>query len=239
MRAGNAVVQSRPMRHFIRLLAALVLFAPCAPLYAADSSAVRLAVDDFMRSQVLNLPGKVTYSIGAIDADRLPGPCEGFEVSMEGGARAWGRTRVTVSCRGAGWKLWVPVRVRVVADYLVVARPVGAGQILAESDIRVQTGEISELPGAVLTDKAQAVGRTSIAALVPDRPLRADMLRLATVVQAGQSVKVIGTGSGFQVTYEGRALGSAVIGQVVQVRLNSGQILSGVARSDGAVEIRF
>ncbi len=239
MSAGKAVVQSRPMRHLVRLFAAFLLFAPGALVYAADSAAIRLAVDDFLRGQVQSLPGKATYSIGAIDADRLPGPCEGFDVSMENGTRAWGRTRVTVSCRGAAWKLWVPVRVRVLADYLVVARPVGANQVLAEADIRVQTGEISELPNGVLTDKAQAVGRTSIAALAADRPLRTDMLRLATVVQAGQNVKLIGTGSGFQVTNEGRALGSAVVGQVVQVRLNSGQILSGVARTDGAVEIRF
>jgi flagella basal body P-ring formation protein FlgA len=65
------------------------------------------------------------------------------------------------------------------------------------------------------------------------------MLRQAVVVQQGQSVKIIGTGSGFEVTNEGRALASAVVGQVIQVRLNSGQILSGLVRADGTVEIRF
>jgi flagella basal body P-ring formation protein FlgA len=88
-------------------------------------------------------------------------------------------------------------------------------------------------------DKEQAVGRAALASLAVGRPLRADMLRLPMVVQQGQSVKVVGTGSGFQVSNEGRALTSAVVGQVTQVRLNSGQILSGVVRADGTVEIKF
>jgi flagella basal body P-ring formation protein FlgA len=133
----------------------------------------------------------------------------------------------------------VPVQIRVVTEYLVLARPVNAGQKITAEDVRGQQGELSDLPGGVLTDKAQAIGQAAITSLAPGRPLRADMLRLPMVVQQGQSVKIIGAGSGFQVTNEGRALANASAGQVIQVRLNSGQILSGIVRADGTVEIRF
>ena len=209
------------------------------PSLAADSSAIRRAVDDFLGIQIKGLPGKATYSIGRIDADRLAGVCQGFDVSMGNGARPWGKTQVVVNCRGGTWKLWVPVQIRVVAEYLVIARPITAGQKLTEADIRGQLGELSDLPNGVLMDKEQAVGRAAIASLAAGRPLRADMLRQPTVVQQGQSVKVIGTGNGFQVANEGRAITSAAVGQVTQVRLNSGQVLSGVVRADGSVEIRF
>lgn len=239
MLALEAVVQCRLMRILSGFLAALLLTVPVQPLLAADSAAIRLAVDEFLRTQIKSLPGKASYSIGTIDADRLAGVCEGFDVSMGTGARPWGKTQVVVRCRGGTWNLWVPVQIRVVAEYLVVARTISAGQKLVDADVRRQSGELSDLPNGVLTDTEQAVGRAAIAALAVGRPLRADMLRLPTVVQAGQSVKIVGTGSGFQVTNEGRALGSAVVGQVTQVRLNSGQILSGVVRADGTVEIRF
>lgn len=227
------------MRHLLGLLTTLLLLAPAQPLLAADSALIRRAVDEFLLTQIKGLPGKATYTIGNVDANRLAGTCEGFDVSMGNGARPWGKTQVVVSCRGGTWKLWVPVQIHVVAEYLVIARPINAGQKLTDADVRGQLGELSDLPNGVLMDKEQAVGRAAVASLAAGRPLRADMVRQPTVVQQGQSVKIVGTGNGFQVTNEGRALANAVVGQVTQVRLNSGQILSGVVRADGSVEIRF
>lgn len=227
------------MRIFSTVLIGLALLLLGQPALAADSAAIRKAVDEFLKTQVKGLPGTTSYSIGNIDADRLAGTCEGFDVSMGSGARLWGKTQVVVRCRSGTWSLWVPVQIRVVAEYLVSARPINAGQKITEADIRGQLGELSDLPTGILMDREQALGRAAIASLPAGRPLRADMIRQPTVVQQGQSVKIIGTGNGFQVTNEGRALASAVVGQVIQVRLNSGQILSGVVRNDGSVEIRF
>jgi len=233
------VVECRLMRLLPCLLAALLLIAPGPPLLAADSRAIRQAVDEFLQKQTRTLPGKATYSIGTIDAERLAGTCESFDVALDSGAPPWGKTRAAVRCHGGTWTLRVQVQIRVSAEYLVIARAVNAGQKLTEEDLGRQTGELSDLPANVLIDKEQAVGRTAIAALTAGRPLRADMLRQANAVQQGQSVRILGTGSGFQVTNEGRALSGAAVGQVIQVRLNSGQILSGVVRGDGTVEVRF
>lgn len=234
-----AVIQCRLMRFLLGFLAVVALMSSGHPPLAADSAAIRRAVDDFLRLQIKGLPGKATYSIGIIDAERLASACQGFDVSMRNGANPWGKTQVEVGCRGGTWTIWVPVQIHVMAEYLVLARPITAGQRLIDADVRNQLGELSYLPNGVLMDKEQVIGRTAIASLPAGRPLRADMLRQPTVVQQGQSVKIVGTGNGFQVTNEGRALTNAVVGQVTQVRLNSGQILSGVVRADGTVEIRF
>ena len=239
MIAIEVVIECLPMRLLSGFLTVLLIIAPGQTILAADSSAIRRSVDEFLRAQIKGLPGTASYTIGNIDADRLAGVCEGFDVSMGNGARPWGKTQVAVRCRGGTWSLWVPVQIRVVAEYLVVAGPISAGQKLTDADVRGQLGELSDLPNGILMDREQAIGRAAIASLAAGRPLRADMLRQPTVVQQGQSVKVVGTGSGFQVTNEGRALTNAVVGQVLQVRLNSGQILSGVVRADGSIEIRF
>ncbi|MCC6828765.1 MAG: flagella basal body P-ring formation protein FlgA, partial [Novosphingobium sp.] len=41
----------------------------------------------------------------------------------------------------------------------------------------------------------------------------------------------------FQVASEGKALGNAIAGQVVQVRMNSGQTVRGLAQADGTVRV--
>jgi flagella basal body P-ring formation protein FlgA len=50
---------------------------------------------------------------------------------------------------------------------------------------------------------------------------------------------VVSRGSSFAVTAEGRALNNAAEGQLAQVRMASGQTVSGIARADGSVEISF
>lgn len=225
--------------HFSALILMALLLFGSTPARAADSSMIRKAVDEFLKTQIKGLPGTASYSIGTINAEKLADACEGYDVSMGNSARPWGRVQVLVRCRGGTWSLWVPVQIRVLAEFMVAARPVNAGQTLSDADVRAQLGELSDLPNGVLMDKGQAIGRTAIAPLAAGRPLRADMLRQPVVVQQGQSVKIVGIGSGFQVTNEGRALTNAVVGQVTQVRLNSGQILSGIVRADGAIEIRF
>jgi len=210
----------------------------CTGALAADSGAIRKSVEDFLGRQIKGLPGKASFSIGAINAGGLAGACNGFETSMAAGARPWGNTFVTVSCRDGNWSLRVPVKIQVVADYLVAARPLNAGQALVEADLSFQSGDFSVLPNGILMEREQALGRVLVASLPAGRPLRGDMLRQPMVIQQGQNIRLITVGNGFQVSAEGRALSNASIGQVTQVRLNSGQVLSGVVRSDGSVEIR-
>jgi flagella basal body P-ring formation protein FlgA len=156
------------------------------------------------------------------------------------GAKPWGRTNVAVRCQlEQSWSIFLPVHIRVVTDYLVAARPLAQGQTVTAGDLARREGDLSDLPTGVLTDERQAVGRTASMSIAAGRPLRADLLRQPVVVQQNQSVKVVSQGAGFQVANEGRALNNGVEGQIVQVRLNSGQIVSGVARPGGIVAINF
>nr|WP_291983235.1 flagellar basal body P-ring formation chaperone FlgA [Candidatus Accumulibacter sp. ACC005] len=65
------------------------------------------------------------------------------------------------------------------------------------------------------------------------------MLTAPWAVQQGQSVKLQSTGAGFSVSNEGKALNNASDGQIAQVRTASGQVVSGVARPGGVVEVTY
>ncbi len=223
--------------------ALLLCLALCTlPAAAAqDPEPVKRALEEFLRDQVQGLPGLATFTIGSLDTlNRLP-PCPAFDLALPAGARAWGRTSVVVRCQAPSpWSIYVPVRVRVVGEYLLTARALAQGQVLTEADLTTTRGDLAELPTGTLSDPAQAIGKTAAQSLTSGRPLRADMLRLVLVVQQGQSVRLVSTGPGFQVSgAEARALGNAGEGQVVQVRLASGRILSGIARAGGAVEVSY
>ena len=212
-------------------------FAQTPP--AGNDAAVRKAVEDHLRIQIKGLPGKASFTIDAIQAGALP-PCSSFDLSTTPGARTWGRSSVTVRCvAGASWSLLVPVRIHVVGTYLVSARPISAGQVIVQADIASQSGDLGELPAGILSEDSQALGMVSRSSLPGGRPLRADMLKAANVIQQGQTVKVISKGNGFEVANEGRAITNAAAGQVVQIRLGNGQIVSGIASTSGSVEISY
>lgn len=218
----------------------LALLVAAASHARQDPGAVRKAVEDYLRVQTKGLPGQVSFTVTGLDPNNNLVPCAPLEVGQAPGARAWGRTNVRVRClQEGGWSVFIPVHIKVVADYLITAKPLAPGQVITETDFALQAGDLSDLPSGTLTDAAQAVGRTVSMSIPAGRPLRSDMLKQAVVVQQGQSVKVYSRGAGFQVTNEGKALNNAAEGQIVQVRLGNGQMVSGIARTGGQVEVGY
>lgn len=197
-------------------------------------------MDSFLRSEVAGLPGEVSYTVGSIDPNNHLAPCSAMTASMAPGAKSWGRTSVAVRCQeSGGWTVYVPIHIRVVADYLVTATPLAQGQTIIAGDLTRRHGDLSDLPAGIVTDEREALGRTAAHSIAAGRPLRADMLRQPMVIKQNQTVKVISRGPGFEVANEGRALTNAADGQVVQVRLTNGQVVSGIARAGGTVEVGF
>jgi flagella basal body P-ring formation protein FlgA len=205
-----------------------------------DPAPVKKAIDGWLRTQTRGLPGQVSWDIGGLDPGNQLAPCGNFDISRPPGARPWGRTNVVVRCLGeAGWRVYVPVHVRVKADYLISARPIAQGQAVVAEDLATELGDLSDLPASILTDAGLAIGKVASSSIPAGRPLRADMLKSQTVIRQGQTVKIVSRGPGFAVANEGRALANAQEGQVTQVRLGSGQVVSGIAKTDGTVEVGY
>jgi flagella basal body P-ring formation protein FlgA len=207
-------------------------------LPAHAQNTLQATLDDYLRKETQGLPGKVTYSIGQLDARTQLAPCAAFEPFLPTGGRLWGKATVGVRCLGpANWTVYVPVQVNVAGDYLISARTLPAGYVVGAADIVVRSGDLAKLPANVITDPAQAIGRTVKNGFAAGQPLRSDQLVTQWAVQQGQNVKTVSNGAGFSVSSEGKALSNAMAGQLVQVRTNSGQTVSGIARPGGIVEV--
>lgn len=222
------------------LLAALMLLVSFVSNARDDNAQIRSAVETFLRNQTAGLPGQASFIINPVENSAGRAPCSGLDVSMAPGARSIGRTTVLVRCRNeGGWAIYVPVQIRLLTEYLATSRPLNQGQLIGEGDLTRQSGDLGDLPNGVLLDPSQAIGRVAAMPIPAGKPLLTELLRQPPVIQAGQTVKVISRGPSFEVSNEGRALTAATEGKVVQVRLGNGQVVSGLARAGGIVEISF
>ena len=229
---------SSPSTGLARHVFTILWLALLTPLVGHAQSALYSTLDDYLRIQTQGLPGKVSYSVVPLDARTQLSPCSAFEPFLPAGANLWGKSTVGVRCLGPStWTVYIQVKVDVSGSYLISARPLAAGQVLGASDLVVRSGDLSTLPATLITDPAQAIGRTVKNGFGAGQPLRSDQLITPWAVQQGQSVKTVAKGPGFSVSSEGRALGNAAAGQPVQVRTLSGQTVSGIARPGGVVEV--
>jgi flagella basal body P-ring formation protein FlgA len=223
------------LRYLLPILAAIL----SAPTLAAEADVVLDTAERFVRLQTQGLPGNIKITMGSLDLKRLP-TCAAHEAYLPSGGRLSGKTHVGVRCLGPNiWNVLVPVQIAITGNYVTTSRPLAAGQTVQAGDLTTLSGDMSNLPTGVVTDPANAVGKTLRNSLGAGQPLRSDQLLAPLVIRQGQSVRVISRGPGFAVSGEGKAMNNAAEGQMAQIRLNSGQTVSGVAKADGSVEISF
>ncbi len=230
----------RLCRYLIGSLLCTLALSTAGAASRDDNQQIKTAIEAFLRNQSANVNGQASFVISPVENSAGRPACANLDVSMAPGARNIGRTTVLVRCRAeAGWAVYVPVQIKVVTEYLVTTRPLSQGQLIGENDLTRQTGDLGDLPNGVLLDPSQVVGRVAAMPIPVGRPILNDLLRQPPVIQQGQSVKVISRGPGFEVSNEGKALTTAAEGKVVQVRLATGQVVSGIARVGSVVEIAF
>lgn len=227
------------MTRSARLLVSLCLL-PAPVLAQQASEPVEAAVRVLLERETAGLPGEIELEIGQLDpANRLP-PCQELEAFLPSGAIAWGQFSAGVRCTApASWTVYLPARVKVIADYVVARRGLRPGQAIGPDDIALERGDLAAQNGRVLSDPSRAIGVRTSRGIAAGTPLREEHLRLPPAVEPGQTVKVVGVGEGFSVGGEGRALSRAADGERVRVRLPNGAVVSGIARAGGVVELRF
>lgn len=232
----------------LSLLLLLPVFGPPALAQTAeqntpprqDLGALQKIAEQFMKVQTTGLSGTVNIAVEPVDSRLNLAACTSPQAFMPNGGRLWGRTTIGVKCIAPSpWTIYVRATVQVIAEYIVTAAPLAQGQIIGPNDITKMKGDLSNLPNGIITDPTQAIGRTANISLALGAPIRQDALRSNRVVQQGQTVRVVSTGPGFQISTEARALTNGSEGQMVQAKTPAGQVVSGIAKAGGILEINY
>lgn len=205
-----------------------------------DHTEIKLTIEQFLLMQVSGLSGEKIISIGRIDPRLNLTACMKLEPFLPIGNRIWGKTTVGVRCiTPVTWTIYLQAEVKIISNYLVTTTKISQGQLIQAANLTKLKGDLLLLPSNVITDENQAIGKISSIFLSSGVPLRIDVLRNQNAVQQGQVVKLITNGPNFQVATEGRALANAIEGQTVQVRILSGQLINGIAKPGGIVEVAY
>ena len=205
-----------------------------------DLSVLKHKIEAFLLEQSAGYAGEIKVTAGSIDPNLKLAACFSPEVFLPPGSRAWGNTNVGIQCHAPQkWKIYAQANISIKTQYLVAAHPLSQGHVVTQQDLAFAEGDLTQLPAGVFTDANQIVGQTVRSPLLAGSVFRQNMLKQALAVQQGQTVLLTTAGVGFTINAEGKALKNASLGQVVPVKVSSGQVVSGVARADGKVEVSF
>lgn len=205
-----------------------------------DLGALKKTIGQFLRTQTIGLPGKVTIEVGSIEPRLKLAACTSPTAFLPRNSRAWGKTTVGIRCDAPSpWTIYVSANIRVHGEYVAAAVPLTRGHVLRQGDLIMVKGELTALPPETLTSQAQALGRKVARSMYPGAPVRQNALRIKRAVRQGQSVRLISTGPGFRISSEGKAQNNAAAGQYVRVKTKSGQIVSGIADAGGIVKVVY
>jgi flagella basal body P-ring formation protein FlgA len=160
-----------------------------------------------------------------------------IEISAQPGARVWGRTILQLRCARAGWMVNIPLNIRVFGDYVVASRYLPFGQKIEPGDIRVIEGELNLLPDDVLRTPKGAYDRILSRPLQMGSPIGLNDIRESSVIKVGDPVRLVLSGKDFEVSGEGIAQTSGMIGDMVRVRLADGQVLQGKVLRPSVVRV--
>ena len=222
------------MKKFLLLTSLLLHFS--ASFAAQDHAALKETVTAFIKQQTAGLAGKVAFSVEPIDSRLVLDDCSRMEAFLPAGSQLIGRVSVGVRCLDAkGWRVFIPVQIKITRNLIVSARPLSSGQTLSAQDIAKQSMETMQDEG--ITDEKRVLGKVLRYSISAGTIIRPEMLRASYTVRQGQAVQITVHGGGFTLSNSGIALNNAGPGESVQVRIESGRVIMGTATEDGSVQI--
>ncbi len=234
---------SRTLRshHAVLMLLVAALAAPAAASELVDHAELRALAERHALAQVSSLaPDGARLGAEAARLDprlRLPACTQPAETFDPPGQRPGANLSVGIRCAtGAGWTLYIPVRVEMLADVVVLAAAAARGTSLTSTHVRLESHDLAQLNGSWLSDPDEAVGMVLRRPVRPGTVLTSSVLERPKLVRRGERVRVVSTGGSFAVATEGEALNDAAEGERVRVRnVNSRSIIEGRMGADGQV----
>ncbi|MFC0338513.1 flagella basal body P-ring formation protein FlgA [Kushneria avicenniae] len=227
-----------PRRHYHRVatLVMVVVGLSCASAQA-NEQVIHDVIEGFLLEQTAGESGEVTIEITPSPAASMA--CQAPSAFLPGrGGKISGRTSVGVRCPGdAPETRYFQAYVHINGQYPVLNRDIMPGDVIQESDLDWQEGDLTRLSSRLITDASQLVGQVSQRRIAAGQPLQAGMVRAPLLIKRGAEVALQVRGNGFMISSSGQALNDAGLGESVRVRMPSGSVINGEASREGLVEV--
>jgi len=229
--------------HALIILVALtgLLSSPCigSEIEAEHQDLEQLRTQALAFLQLLPGVNSTTrVTIGIIDAHIKLAPCSTIDFFLPNNSNQRGNIRLGVRCIAPqAWSLFVSASVLEPKTYLITRTALDKDHVIDKQDVVATEVFQTHTPIGALSDAQQILGRSLTHPLLAGATLRNTDLHPEPSLARGQAVKIVSVGSGFKITRTGQLLANTNPGQNAQVRTASKQVITGVARSGGIIEI--
>jgi len=184
-------------------------------------------------------PWRVEVVLGQLDPRLKLAPCDKVHAYMPAGSRMWGKTRVGLRCEQGPvkWNVYWPVTVKVWGQALVAAVPLRTDSALTAADLTLAEVDLAASPSPAVMRAGEVVGRFPARSIEAGQSLRQDDVKARRWFAAGDPVRLIVRGAGFQMAAEGTALMPGDEGHCARVRTESGKVVCGQPTGERQVEL--
>jgi flagella basal body P-ring formation protein FlgA len=203
----------------------------------ADISATAEA---YVRSMSGGAGGKTAVQAATLDPrHHLPRCDRDLAAFVRPGTRVQARTIVGVRCTGSKpWKVYIAVDVVTMATVYVARATLPKGHLLTAADLATDERDVSRMTGGYLTSPEALIGQRLKQQLTAGRIITPQVLQADNIIRRGQSVTLIATAGGINVTMSGKSLMDGALNQRIRAEnLSSGRVIEGIVRSREHVEI--
>ncbi|MWN05117.1 flagellar basal body P-ring formation chaperone FlgA [Gilliamella sp. Pas-s95] len=159
--------------------------------------------------------------------------CNTPVLSLLNKKKQWGNMTISAQCDNK--KKFIQIHVAVIGNYIVAKQTIHAGTVINKDDIRIQSGRLDKISSAVVVNEVDALNHIALRNINQDEPIRTTMLQNNWLVKAGQIIKVIIRGGGYEVATSGKTLGNAALNEKIRVKLNSNKIVEGTLTHQGVI----
>jgi flagella basal body P-ring formation protein FlgA len=229
-------------KYFLELiLFTSLLFAAVASAQVSNNTqnlvALTAQAQQYLQMKYSNDPDTIIKVQAPEDSTNLT-DCQKIEFSTNTSKPTNGNLRLRAQCvRPEAWTVYLSANIVQKKSFYVAKVKMDPGHVINESDIELKKDFSDNLPFGVVSDPQLLIGKSVTTNINAGTPLTGSGVKNEYVINSGQNVKIIIGGQGFRINAEGKAMNSATVGQNVQVKMASGQIINGIARSGGLVEV--
>jgi flagella basal body P-ring formation protein FlgA len=228
----------------IALLSVLLAGATSAWGSGPVSARLRESIDAFVRERspipldVVRIPVLRDFEIPGFDPAAVD-----ISLSVNPRERFTGSVPITALLEVGGVPVKrgvITVRVETLAPVLVAVRRLARGTEILDSDLRIETRNLANLPRRRLTERSQAVGKQAARSIPEGALLSESMLTMLPAVKRGQIVPLRFERNGLRIEARARAKEDGQTGDRIRVVAEwTRREISGRVSEDGAVHVGF
>ncbi len=231
--------------HFALTFTSSILFLISSQAFARNE-AVQSHVElqktaySFLQQHATSLAGEALIKVSPPNPQLRLAECKSIYAFLPSSSKLWGRMNIGLRCKsGASWQVYLQAELTIKSDYVVSKFALPFGHTISPEDLQSIHAELPQYSPGILLKSEQLVGKILNAPIAAGVAIRQENVKAPVVVAQGQNVKIYSKGNGFQISSEGISLNQASEGQLVRVKVASGQVIQGYASVDGIVEIKL